>query len=126
VWACVQRWVFNPFLNSPQLMESECRHVGSKFRTTGATTWNSIDRAESRSMERTCHVAYLTRDVGNRHTDVVDICWASTTNRIIVSDSHLEQCALTYWQLVEHVAKNSYDVLKLASTGGSVENHLKF
>jgi len=70
-----------------------------------------------------------TRDVGDRHTDVVEVGRASAADRIKGSDSHLEQYPLTYWQSVEHIAKNWCDVLKLASTdhqpGGSVENHLQ-
>jgi len=44
-----------------------------------------------------------TGDVGDRHTDVVEVDWASAADRIKDSDSHLEQYLLTYWQPVEHV-----------------------
>jgi len=58
---------------------------------------------------------------------VVEVGWTSAAERVKGNDSHLEQYPLTYWQPVEHVAKNWCNVLKIVSTDhqpdSSVENH---
>jgi len=52
-------------------------------------------------MERTCRVTQpevrpAIRDIGDQHTDVVEVGWTSTMDRIKGSDSHLQQYPLTY------------------------------
>jgi len=69
------------------------------------------------------------RDVSDRHTDVLEIGWASAVDTVKSSYGHLVKDSLAHWQPMKHITKNWGDVSKLASTddqtGSSIQNHLQ-
>jgi len=96
--ACVKRWVLNPALNCPRLMDDEWRCGGTAFQTAGTATWNLCKPSCVLIEGQACHGILPNKDLPDhkcwrlrcRH------CWSRQDS----AHRHSQTQRLQFWTVV--------------------------
>jgi len=91
VWACVKRWVINPALNCPRLMDDERRCGGGAFQTVGTAHGKSVGRAVFLSKGQACRGVLPSEDLptrksGDWDSDAVEVGKTVLTDTVSDND----------------------------------------
>jgi len=128
----VKRWVFNPALNCPRLMDDERSCDVSAFQTIEAASWPRCVLVEGTSMSwRSAERRFARPEMpatGMQSADIVEVGRTVLTDTVKRRDCYFELYSLWHGRPMKTVAKGRRDVFVSVNTddqtGGSVQDRL--